>query len=75
MSSGEIYASVLSQYSLAAKGVLTGREDAVAKAFGYSEAELSTIPDGANLGLSCGNPLAIAALREVGDFNNGIVCP
>ncbi|MGD0433912.1 MAG: arsenite methyltransferase [Acetobacteraceae bacterium] len=29
---------------------------------GYSEAELAAIPDGANLGLGCGNPGAIAAL-------------
>lgn len=30
---------------------------------GYSDAELAAIPDGANLGLGCGNPQAIAALR------------
>jgi SAM-dependent methyltransferase len=30
---------------------------------GYSEAELTAVPDGANLGLGCGNPQAIAALR------------
>ena len=30
---------------------------------GYTEAELSAVPDGANLGLGCGNPQAIAALR------------
>ncbi|MGD9617588.1 MAG: arsenite methyltransferase [Alphaproteobacteria bacterium] len=30
---------------------------------GYSEAEIAAIPDGANLGLGCGNPQAIAALR------------
>jgi SAM-dependent methyltransferase len=29
---------------------------------GYSESELSQIPEGANLGLGCGNPQAIAAL-------------
>ena len=32
-------------------------------ALGYSEAEVSSLPDGANLGLGCGNPQAIAALR------------
>lgn len=36
---------------------------AVAKAFGYSAAELASLPDGANLGLSCGNPTAMASLR------------
>src|SRR5208283_5104050 len=30
---------------------------------GYSEAELASVPEGANLGLGCGNPQAIAALR------------
>jgi arsenite methyltransferase len=35
----------------------------VAKAVGYSDAELATLPEGANMGLSCGNPGAIAALK------------
>ena len=30
---------------------------------GYSETELNAVPEGANLGLGCGNPQAIAALR------------
>jgi SAM-dependent methyltransferase len=30
---------------------------------GYSPGELSAVPDGANLGLGCGNPQAIAALQ------------
>jgi SAM-dependent methyltransferase len=30
---------------------------------GYSAEEMATIPDGANLGLGCGNPQAIAALQ------------
>jgi arsenite methyltransferase len=30
---------------------------------GYSEEELAAVPEGANLGLGCGNPQAIAALR------------
>jgi len=33
------------------------------RGMGYSAAELAAIPDGANLGLGCGNPQAIAALR------------
>ena len=36
---------------------------AVAEAFGYSGAELSSIPAEANMGLSCGNPTAFATLR------------
>jgi SAM-dependent methyltransferase len=31
---------------------------------GYSEAEVSGVPAGANLGLGCGNPQAIAALKS-----------
>ncbi len=37
----------------------------VATAFGYSPEELSSVPDGANLGLSCGNPLGTAKLQKV----------
>lgn len=35
----------------------------VAQAVGYSDEELSALPEGANMGLSCGNPTAIAALK------------
>jgi SAM-dependent methyltransferase len=31
---------------------------------GYTKEELEAIPEGANLGLGCGNPVAIASLRE-----------
>ncbi len=31
---------------------------------GYSETELASVPEGADMGLGCGNPQAIAALRE-----------
>jgi SAM-dependent methyltransferase len=30
---------------------------------GYTEAQLASVPDGANLGLGCGNPQAIAAMQ------------
>ncbi len=36
---------------------------AVAEAFGYTEAELRSIPAEANMGLSCGNPIATANLK------------
>ncbi len=38
--------------------------DRVANAFGYTTEELSTIPVNSNLGLSCGNPVATANLKE-----------
>ncbi|MFC1693096.1 arsenite methyltransferase [Candidatus Latescibacterota bacterium] len=31
---------------------------------GYTEEELKAAPEGANLGLGCGNPIALASLRE-----------
>src|SRR5262252_4851616 len=34
-----------------------------ARQMGYSDAELAAIPEGASLGLGCGNPQAIAAMR------------
>ena len=36
----------------------------IGKGIGYSEAEMDSVPDGANLGLGCGNPVALASLRE-----------
>lgn len=36
----------------------------LAEAVGYSTETLAKLPDGANMGLSCGNPIAIAALQE-----------
>ncbi len=41
-----------------------GDVSAVAQAFGYTPEELASIPAEANMGLSCGNPLATANLRE-----------
>ncbi len=36
----------------------------ISKALGYSLAEMSSVPEGANLGLGCGNPQAIANIKE-----------
>ncbi len=36
----------------------------ISKAVGYTEEEMGVVPDGANLGLGCGNPVAIASLKE-----------
>jgi SAM-dependent methyltransferase len=35
----------------------------LAQAVGYDAQSLASLPEGANMGLSCGNPIAIAALR------------
>jgi arsenite methyltransferase len=37
--------------------------DTLARELGYSVEELQALPDGANMGLSCGNPAALAALQ------------
>jgi arsenite methyltransferase len=62
----EIYSAVQSHYTAAATNrSSSGRyESTVAAAFGYSIDELASTPQDANLGLSCGNPIALAALRE-----------
>ena len=45
-------------------GKFTERDaEAVSRVLGYSAEDLHGVPEGANLGLCCGNPLAIASLR------------
>lgn len=44
-------------------GPTTLTADQIASAVGYSGDDLSALPEGANMGLSCGNPTAIAALQ------------
>jgi arsenite methyltransferase len=42
-----------------------GKEtDLISKSIGYTDQDLKAVPEGANLGLGCGNPLALASLRE-----------
>lgn len=65
MSTQHIYDQVTERYSVASKGVGLEYGASVAKAFGYSEDELANIPKESNLGLSCGNPLVLASIREV----------
>ena len=43
-------------------GPMTAPQDKALR-MGYSAADLAAVPDGANLGLGCGNPQAIAAIR------------
>jgi SAM-dependent methyltransferase len=65
--SNEIVDAVRGQYGAVAASGLSNADAgvrAVAEAFGYSAEELGAIPAGANMGLSCGNPTAMASLRE-----------
>jgi len=67
MSQRMIIDDVRDQYAGVAQGVLTNESTAarsIASAFGYSEAELNQLPAEANMGLSCGNPLALAGVRD-----------
>lgn len=72
----EIRTSVRESYAKTAKGEpgccgpgCCGGEDAQARSdetsvsLGYSQADVSSVPEGANMGLGCGNPQAIAALK------------
>ncbi len=74
LSSHPIHEAVRSAYSAIAtvRGGCCGPQssccggagaEAVALGVGYSDAELATLPEGANLGLSCGNPTALAELQ------------
>ncbi|HVZ10125.1 arsenite methyltransferase [Rhodopila sp.] len=46
------------------RGTPVGAEvDGKARVMGYSAEELAAVPDGANLGLGCGNPQAIADMK------------
>jgi arsenite methyltransferase len=63
---GNVLDEVRSKYAAAAESTLSSNHagvKAVAQAFGYSAEELASIPAEANLGLSCGNPTALASLK------------
>src|ERR1700758_5166567 len=64
--SEQLLETVRSKYAAVATSTLSSKDagvKAVAEAFGYSPEELSSIPAEANMGLSCGNPTAIASIR------------
>ncbi len=71
MEGTQIKAAVKEQYGKVAKGEATcgslcgctENAEGLAITFGYSAAELATLPEGANLGLSCGNPQSVAAMQ------------
>ena len=45
-------------------GTSVNLASAIGKKIGYSNEEISMVPEGANLGLGCGNPVALATLKE-----------
>jgi SAM-dependent methyltransferase len=42
----------------------TSRPNEASKMVGYSDEEMQSVPPGSNLGLGCGNPTALASIRE-----------
>jgi SAM-dependent methyltransferase len=62
----QLLESVRSKYGAVAESSLSSEHPgvkSVAEAFGYTTEELASIPAEANMGLSCGNPTAIASIR------------
>ncbi|KAL8795587.1 MAG: hypothetical protein Q9195_002008 [Heterodermia aff. obscurata] len=59
-----IYENVQNHYGRSAKNNDSSYGNTVASEFGYSKEDLKNAPLESNLGLSCGNPFAIANLRE-----------
>jgi len=41
-----------------------GMEKEISLEMGYSYEDIEKVPEGSNLGLGCGNPVAIASLKE-----------
>jgi len=73
MKDEEIKKEVRTRYAKVAKtnssccasstGCCSAPNKQVSKMVGYSEEEMSAVPEGANLGLGCGNPTALASLK------------
>jgi len=76
----EGYAQIAKQDSscCASKSSCCGSTDLaeeISKNIGYTEEDLNTVPEGANLGLGCGNPVALASLKQgenVLDLGSGV---
>lgn len=67
MESAVAYDNVNDRYSRLARETALGNTkngQKVALSFGYGVEELSSVPEGSNLGVSCGNPLALAGVKE-----------
>jgi SAM-dependent methyltransferase len=56
------YAGIATGQARSCCGSAEGAED-LARAIGYGAQELADLPESANLGLSCGNPTALAGLK------------
>ena len=64
--SDNVKSAVKDGYGAVARSGLSSDQDGIsriAEAFGYSSEELASIPAEANMGLSCGNPVAMASIK------------
>jgi len=59
----EHYANVSTKAASASPGCCGAMPAGQSRELGYSEGDLAAVPEGADLGLGCGNPTAIAALK------------
>lgn len=63
----ESYAQIALQESSCcspANSCCCGSQEDISKNVGYTDEDIQAVPEGANLGLGCGNPVALASLRE-----------
>lgn len=60
----EQYGKIAQQSGTSCRPACCGPGPELSLQLGYSAQDLSSVPEGANLGLGCGNPQAIAALRQ-----------
>jgi SAM-dependent methyltransferase len=74
MKGDSVRKAVRKRYGSIAKGKQSGccsssccstiTPEEIGKKIGYSDEDVNSIPEGANLGLGCGNPVALASLKE-----------
>jgi len=66
----ENYAAVAKQGASCCKPAKSSKSsccspsETASKSVGYTDEDINSVPDGANLGLGCGNPVALASLKE-----------
>jgi SAM-dependent methyltransferase len=59
----ELREAVRERYASVARADTPATAKGVARAVGYTDEQMAEAPEGANLGLGCGNPVALATLR------------
>ena len=59
----DTYGKISEQNSCCAPSCCGGSIGSPVEKLGYTPADTAAVPDGANLGLGCGNPIAIASLK------------